>query len=253
MEFRSKEATAAPQAYELVCATGWGFQERKQGERPVFVLEGLSDQQSRGEFELAGVDSCFLGDWVCGSRRFEKWKQALEKRGFEVESQGASGRPYRFGKGVSAAVATWKVPVQVGEMMAFVEVDVVRGSLPLLCGQAAQEQFALSVDGGARQVTQRVGRSVRVLDGFDRGQLPNVSVLPGHRAGEKMEYTTWVAMACESGSLAKAETAKVSVVGESGETSEGAGVFDSEREVEEFQAGAFRTARKTAKQTTKES
>jgi len=187
------------------------FRTRQPGGSPVFVLQGLSDQQSSLGTESAGVDSCFLGGWVCGSSRFERWRQALAKCGFEAVRAEASRRTYRFGKGVAEAVATWVVPVQVGEMLGDVEVDVVRGSLPALIGQAAQERFSLIVDGGRRQIVQRVGATVRVLDSYDRGQLPNVSVLPGQGDCWGQECATWVAKASEASVSAEAETRRVSV------------------------------------------
>ena len=94
-----------------VLASAWCF----SGERGTKVLKGLSDQQSKGGVERAGVDTGFLGDWLCGSFRFEKWRVALGRLGVEVQRAEPSGRHYRFGTGVLAAVATWRVPVQVGE------------------------------------------------------------------------------------------------------------------------------------------
>ena len=234
---------AAPVGEDQVLASAWCF----SGKRGVKVLSSLSDQQSRGGLERAGVDSCFLGDWLCGSLRFEKWRRALQKIGVEVQKSELSGRHYRFGSGVLTAVATWAVPVQVGEMTEVVVVDVVRGGLPLLLGQVAMEQFRLAVDGSCRQVTQRLGSTVRVLDGFDKGQLPSVSILPGHGCEAVVAYSAWVAKGDSASTVAGTdEQRSVSAVEEPLEVDAG-GAFGSDAELEELEAGAFRMARKTVK------
>ena len=127
--------------------------------------------------EKAAVDSGFLGAWVCGEQRWRALEKAFAERGAKVEDVKCSGNLYRFGSGVGKAVRTVKVPVQVGEVKKAVEVDVLRGALPLLAGGVAMKDFRLLVDGAAGQVLQRVDgdAKLRVVDTFGRGELPGVS------------------------------------------------------------------------------
>jgi hypothetical protein len=167
---------------EVVVATGW---ECDQGSK---VLTGLSVQQSCEGKELCGVDSCFLGAWVCGSHRFEKLRKRLEKLGYATKQLAASGTKYRFGQGASEAVNTWRVPVRVGVVDGYAVIDVIRGALPLLCGDVAISEFRLCIDGSSRQVLQRTETGFVVVNSYETGQLPSVDILPGRRTSGKKGF-----------------------------------------------------------------
>ena len=141
------------------------------------VLRQLSKGQSVSVGERAGVDSCFLGRWVCGSERFKRFRKRCEV----VEEQN-SGTDYRFGMGAQRTIGTYSVPVQIGQKQDRVSIDVVRGSLPLLCGQFAMDEFRLIVDGDRRQILQRTDDGLLVpVATYELGELPYVDVLSMHR------------------------------------------------------------------------
>ena len=134
----------------------------------------LANSQISGGEEKAGVDSCFLGKWVCGSLR---WK-SLARR-FKVKELPASRTMYRFGSGVARAVSTYQVRLQVGGVKRKVQIDVIRGGLPLLCGFDAQAEFGLIVDAHAKQVLQRGHDGVlRLLSTVAAGELPSITITP---------------------------------------------------------------------------
>ena len=165
------------------------------------MLEGLGNQQNKGERQEAAVDSGFLGNWVCGMFRWKTMRNALERRGAQVREMPCSETMYRFGSGVAKAVSTFGCSIQVGEMLKEVSVDVIRGGLPLLCGQEAMAQFCLVVDGSCQQILQRVAGHLIVVDAYQVGELPSVNVLPENGVGsiEKLAYPAWAIGGGDSG------------------------------------------------------
>ncbi len=165
--------------------TAWAL----QGKEHEKMLTELSREQERDG--TAAVDSCFLGEGVCGKRR---WKAELRARwgtGFEPKRKENSGREYRFGCGSMRAVETWGLEAQVGEVRAEISVDIVSGAFPFLLGDQFQHQFRLVIDTYKRQVLQHCTGGLQCVGSYRPQCMPGISISPAESskvlAGEKGE------------------------------------------------------------------
>ena len=95
------------------------------------------------------LDLGYLRYLLVGEKRYDRIKQYTVG-----DLQRSPGRYIRFGAGGAEVEFTVQMMVTLGERVETLQLDVIKGPLPLLFGLAAAEKFGLAVDCAAQTVLQ---------------------------------------------------------------------------------------------------
>lgn len=157
-----------------------GKEEKSRGSKEVCFEAGVFSLygRQRGLAVLAGsqgglgvfLDSCYTGEGLVGSARWEAFRALPEFRGEQLQEP--ADICIRFGGGAAAPIAQWRLIVGVGAICTEIRVLVVRGHLPFLLGEGGLAKLELDLCGRERAVHQR-GQH---LSRWDPGEMPQVQI-----------------------------------------------------------------------------
>ena len=101
----------------FICTSAWVLLAKAK------ALTDLSDVQG---ITGAYVDSCYTGQLLCGTRRWNKLRGLLRGKWTQIP---VAGQAVRFGGGAATVQAIYRFWLRVGTWESFVELHVVTGSL----------------------------------------------------------------------------------------------------------------------------
>jgi hypothetical protein len=132
-------------------------------------LASLSREQGR---HLGYGDSCYNGRGaVCGTDRLAQ--MGLRPKDV-ISTVERPNRGVEYGGGKAEVLRCVHFAAQIGNRTRILEVDVVRGCLPLLLSEGALHKFGLDIMTSRRQVRQ----GEEVLSVWSEGEMPAVQVVP---------------------------------------------------------------------------
>ena len=159
-----------------ICATAWVLSVGQA------LLTEETQSQIRGEDGTTlcrgALDSCFNSLAVCGTRRWTGLRTFFSKKGCPPQRLSNSNNRYRFGGGSAVAVQTWRITVGVGNIVQEVDVDVIKGALPLLLGTEFGNRFCLTIDLESKVIYQKTGGRFVLIDSYHGDSLPSIAICP---------------------------------------------------------------------------